>query len=79
MATTVKKPRKPRVTWSQEDFLILEEIVMKSKTKSGVAMVKLLENKTPKNNQKLCMQAFNLHTGILYPLGNRVKVTTVEQ
>ena len=55
MPEAPKNPRKPRVTWSQEEWLILEGIVNRAQTKNGTPMTKLLENKTPKNNQKLCM------------------------
>ena len=49
------KPKKPRINWSQEEWHVLEEIVNKTRTESCVPMVKLLENQTPKNNQKLCV------------------------
>ena len=55
MDSTAKKPRKPWVNWSQTDWIVLEDIVNKTKTKSGVPMVKLLDNTTPKNNQLLCV------------------------
>ena len=49
--TNVK--RKDRVIWSEEDWNVLNEIVNNTKTKSGVAMTRFLENSNPKHNHKL--------------------------
>ena len=53
--TSIVKPKQPRVSWSHEEWLILEAIVDNTKTQKGVPMATLLENKTPKNNQILSM------------------------
>ena len=50
MATKVKRPR---ISWSEEDCTILEEIVANTKTRSGVPMLDLLNSTSNKNNHKL--------------------------
>ena len=42
--------KKPRATWSEEDWVVLQEIVARTKSKGGTPMTKLLLNKNPKNN-----------------------------
>ena len=44
-----------RIVWSNEDVEILKTIVERTKTRSGVPLLKLLESRNPKNNVKLSM------------------------
>ena len=41
--------KKPHATWSEQDWIVLKEIVARTKTKGGTQMYKLLANKNPKN------------------------------
>ena len=42
--------KKPLTWWSEEDWVVLKEIVARTKSKGGTPMTKRLENKNPKNN-----------------------------
>ena len=42
--------KKKRVVFSDEDIVVLREIVGRTKTKTGKTMLKLMESNSPKNS-----------------------------
>ena len=50
MSHNLKSDKKPRASWSEEDWIVLKELVDRTKSKGGTPMTKLLSSKNPKNN-----------------------------